>query len=519
MKKIILLFAMMLAVAGVQAVTRYIPLLNPTMTNCSWDAESKQMTINGSDNSLIFPVGKVDNYTKVNVCLQGFTTGSVRIALVGKNGSYYAFGASGKDVDGTAYGSAGIKTFDVANSTVTSAIGSITGIKIYCGSNSGTINIPYISFENVSDETLSNTTNLADYSSFTFNNGTASDWRGTVSTFPMSWSSGGRIAGTNDLGSGYQVDVTSYNAIYFSIPTVTTVGNNGNGGTIRVAVQKTGSEESAPIVLYAKKYGESVADWTSESGVKEAGLYYVDLKDVHYLNSIKLGTQSSPVLTIKNVYLAKKSVTLTDGKDICEMVYDPIGASVPYNRTFNINQKSTVCLPFALTADEVTAAGKFYELSSADGTTLHFTQVSTTEAYKPYVFEATTANPFASLSNKAIVASAGATTSDEVGGYTFQGTLVHQNVPNGAYGYNASTGAFSKATSDDVTIDAFRAYIITSTSSARSLDLDFGDGTTSIEKVKKTENNYDSIYNLSGQSVSPNYKGIVIKNGKKMIQK
>ena len=194
-------------------------------------------------------------------------------------------------------------------------------------------------------------------------------------------------------------------------------------------------------------------------------------------------------------------------------------STVSYDRTFPTDKKSTVCLPFALTESEVSAAGKFYELTSVDGTTLHFTQVSTTEAYKPYVFEASTATPFASLTNKEIAASEGATTSYTVGSYTFHGTLAHQYVPNGAYGYNASTGAFSQASAvDAVSIDAFRAYI-TAPSSARSLDTDFGDGTTGIEKVNQTENNYDSIYNLSGQSVGRNYKGIVIKNGKKMIQK
>ncbi len=519
MKKIILLFAMMLAVAGVQAVTRYIPLLNPTMTNCSWDAESKQMTINGSDNSLIFPVGNVDNYTKVNVCLQGFTTGSVRIALVGKNGSYYAFGASGKDVGGTAYGSAAIKTFDVTNYTVTSAIGSITGIKIYCGSNSGTINIPYISFEEVSDETLSNTTNLADYSSFTFNNGIASDWRGTVSTFPMSWSTGGRIAGTNDLGSGYQVDVTSYNAIYFSIPTVTIVGNNDDGGTIRVAVQKTGSEESAPIVLYAKKYGESVADWTSESGVKEAGLYYVDLKDVHYLNSIKLGTQNSPVLTIKNVYLAKKSVTLTDGKDICEMVYDPIGANVAYDRTFTTDKKATVCLPFDLTDAQVTATGgKFYEFIGATASTLQFQEVSSTTAYTPYIFVAgSTTNPFANLTNTPVKASAGATTTVEHNGFTFTGTLAKTNVANGSYGIYGD--AFVQA-GTGVTIKAFRAYFTGGFSSgAHEMSIDLGGDVTGIKTMNHDPSTVNQIYNLQGQRVSEGHKGLVIKNGKKVMMK
>ena len=43
-------------------------------------------------------------------------------------------------------------------------------------------------------------------------------------------------------------------------------------------------------------------------------------------------------------------------------------------------------------------------------------------------------------------------------------------------------------------------------------------GTTGINNVKVAAEN-GAIYNLAGQKVSENYKGVVIKNGQKMIQK
>ncbi len=47
-----------------------------------------------------------------------------------------------------------------------------------------------------------------------------------------------------------------------------------------------------------------------------------------------------------------------------------------------------------------------------------------------------------------------------------------------------------------------------------------GQETTGISTVKAAaENNSATIYNVAGQQVSKNYKGLVIKNGKKMIQK
>ena len=45
------------------------------------------------------------------------------------------------------------------------------------------------------------------------------------------------------------------------------------------------------------------------------------------------------------------------------------------------------------------------------------------------------------------------------------------------------------------------------------------DGATAIQSVKKAAKSDDAIYNVAGQKVSASYKGLVIKNGKKYIQK
>ena len=196
-------------------------------------------------------------------------------------------------------------------------------------------------------------------------------------------------------------------------------------------------------------------------------------------------------------------------------------STVNYDRTFVKGRKSTVCLPFALNSTEVEAAGTFYELKSAADGTLTFSEVTETEAYKPYVFEAKKEKPFASLTNKAIEASADATTSYTVGDYTFQGVLAHQSLPSGVYGYNAANGVFSKTTSDKVTIDAFRAYITTTSGlGARAIRCVFGNEITGIDEVKSQKKVEDDVlYNLSGQRVSPNHKGFVIKTGRKYIMK
>lgn len=75
-------------------------------------------------------------------------------------------------------------------------------------------------------------------------------------------------------------------------------------------------------------------------------------------------------------------------------------------------------------------------------------------------------------------------------------------------------------------INPFRAFINLSTlpvdpSSARALTIVYDDeNTTGVKNVKNTmAEGSNEIYNLSGQRVGKDYKGVVIKNGRKMIQK
>ena len=187
------------------------------------------------------------------------------------------------------------------------------------------------------------------------------------------------------------------------------------------------------------------------------------------LNCLFLGKVGNGYLANTNNVVdgdACASLVLTDGNYSFGAPSDFTATSVSYNRAFTVDQPSTVCLPFALTAEQVTEAGTFYELTGYSDNTLTFSEVATTEAYKPYLFKAAKANPFTSYSGKAV----GATPADlsvTAGGATMTGTMARQSV-NGKYGWNSADGVFSKATSDAVTIDPFRAYItISGAGSAR----------------------------------------------------
>ena len=97
-----------------------------------------------------------------------------------------------------------------------------------------------------------------------------------------------------------------------------------------------------------------------------------------------------------------------------------------------------------------------------------------------------------------------------------------------AMGKTEKFGLTWKLFGADVVMPAGTFYVMTDTpvgaASAPELNIIWLDGsednsTTGIETVKTTKQNADVIYNLAGQKVGSDYKGVVIKNGKKFVQK
>ena len=104
----------------------------------------------------------------------------------------------------------------------------------------------------------------------------------------------------------------------------------------------------------------------------------------------------------------------------------------------------------------------------------------------------------------------------------YAGKTIYAMAKTATYGLNWKTfGA-------DVVMPEKTFYVVTDTpvggAAAPELNIVWLDGsednyTTGIESVKATKQNNDVIYNLAGQKVGADYKGVVIKNGKKFVQK
>ena len=225
-------------------------------------------------------------------------------------------------------------------------------------------------------------------------------------------------------------------------------------------------------------------------------------------NVIVSGTCANLVLTDNYPFKAPAAFTAT---------------SVSYSRTLTTDQTTTVCLPFALTAEEAASRGKFYTLTSLDGETLTFTRdEDEISANTPYLF-VPSATAFEEYSSKSISATP-ASLSVAGTGCTFIGTMERTFLKSDGsktiYAYN--NGSFVQiGSTNGAYLPAFRAYIsIPSGGSVKALNIKLDDTETAISEVKKEGVKCKkTIFNVAGQRMSKLQKGVNIVNGKKVFVK
>lgn len=201
----------------------------------------------------------------------------------------------------------------------------------------------------------------------------------------------------------------------------------------------------------------------------------------------------------------------------------------------NYHSMSTICLPFAMDATELSKfnVSKAYEFVNATGNKATFKEVTATEADKPYLIEPQAAITTAhetplEFSNKQIPASNIATGD-------FIGTYQYRNLPakdgeytNYIFGFN--TQKFNYVKSTGASFKPFRAYLRSMQSAgslAKSIEFKLWDGSvTGIEQIDTKDNtpSHAPIYTIDGRMVSPTGnlqllpQGIYIQNGKKIIK-
>ncbi|MGN1254817.1 MAG: hypothetical protein ACI4T9_09565 [Prevotella sp.] len=264
------------------------------------------------------------------------------------------------------------------------------------------------------------------------------------------------------------------------------------------------------------KFGFDVRGGKEWLGIDDINLEYVGA-----LNDLYTGSEEINVNKVANSTCA--DLQLTDGYDFANAT-EFTATKLSYNRSLTAGTTTTVCLPFALTADEAAGLGDFYQLTSANSSEVIFTKVTEgTEAYKPYVFVAKEGASFATYASKTIAAVPTAM-EQSVTGAKLVGTMSRtaiQSGDNSVYAFN--NGSLTKVSSKYNVLPAFRAYFVLSTTSgAKQLRTIFGgDGkTTNISLNKLSVNKNNTIYSLDGRVLNAvPAKGVYIMNGKKYINK
>ena len=189
---------------------------------------------------------------------------------------------------------------------------------------------------------------------------------------------------------------------------------------------------------------------------------------------------------------------------------------VTITRNITADQWNTLCLPFSMTAAQVTetfgTGTKLATFTSYDATTKELTMASATDitAGQPCMIWVSTAVSEAKTISGVTYSSADPVVTQN--GVTFQGTYQSGNIPAGAYFVSANNLYQSTGNS---TIKPFRAYF-TAPAGARLLFVDEATAigatlTNSEERIVKSD-----VYDLQGRKVnSQPRKGLYIVDGKK----
>lgn len=214
------------------------------------------------------------------------------------------------------------------------------------------------------------------------------------------------------------------------------------------------------------------------------------------------------------------------------------GVNVKVKRTINANEWSTICLPFAMSEEQVKAAfGNDVELknfSSWSSETniddeivsinVGFTSVNAIEANHPYVIKVSTAISEFTVdgvdidpADAEVVVGKGKTKGTFYGNYVAGTEVPEENLFISGNKFYYSTGS--------TTIKAFRGYfelkdVLDSyyDEAPSRVVFDFGD-VTGIQKISAQGQNDGIYYDLSGRRVEKPSKGVFIVNGKKVIIK
>ena len=223
---------------------------------------------------------------------------------------------------------------------------------------------------------------------------------------------------------------------------------------------------------------------------------------------------------VRLVRLGNLDVTLDEATD---NTIKAMPANVTLKRKFVADKWNTLVLPFAVSAEDVKAKfgndAKVVEYSNAEDVNINFTtSTNGIKANVPVLIKLASVNAdntysFDNVNLEVAEPKAEGTT------YSFVGSYKPYNLVNDDYMLYADKWWKTEA-ADSYKIKAFRAYIKANTpAAAKQLNLVIDGQTTGLKLNTVNGNIEGETYNIAGQRVANSYKGLIIKNGKKIIKK
>lgn len=245
---------------------------------------------------------------------------------------------------------------------------------------------------------------------------------------------------------------------------------------------------------------------------------------VKYVSRIELTPLAAPeieTVTLDETTNNDDAVIKNEGKTV----------NVTLKRTISDTYLNPFCVPFDMTADQITAVfgegSVVSAFTSVTGKVMNFGKVTTITAGQPYIVQATKASTEISLDKVEMKFKPGSNVkqkSDElsmsfngiVSPYTFKkndGTELFLD-KNGNLRYPSTVGSQMKG---------MRAYFEVLDGTGNEAKVNIGGGLSSIDKLMNGEAMTGKVYNLNGQYVGNTLdglaKGLYIMNGKKYVVK
>lgn len=234
-------------------------------------------------------------------------------------------------------------------------------------------------------------------------------------------------------------------------------------------------------------------------------------------NAIVYATNASGVNVCTGAGAQIANLELTDGYDYKPEQWFNVG-DAKFNISLSADHYSFVYFPFDVTTvpDGVT----LYSIKSASTESVVIEEATTLTRETAYIIKADAAGNYV-FEGGNNPCGAGNNLATAAGGVTITSTLTKTTAPDGAYMFNSSN-ELAKVSGTGVTLYPFAGYIsagLPEEASAK-LTITTDDNVTAIESATiSTTSADDAIYNISGQRVNKSYKGLVVKNGKKYINK